>query len=361
MSADKPKRTKDDHFTALFETSTAVRPFVERWAYANMPSDLQAVIAPSIERCLARRRDGPLLRPLLTRMCYEVCGGGSWRDVLPILAAVELLNISTYQSNYCFDEKAGIATAERNNQFICSMLSFSVIPALVESSTTVTTDAKCATIALLARSNHEVYQGQFYDLNILNLDCVSDFSSADAFYNVYAKRCDLIAGSTFRACAAGAIVNGLDVPPLQALYRYLGCLGAAAQVVNDLGDYIPHVTKDYALPFSDLQLGRLTLPTFLLYQGGAPILEWRHRLRNEAHAPDVESALAAAIGDLAIEARARAFIQSRFFEDLRKALADLRRYFGDESTQAFRFAYPYIFDSRLLRYFRADRSRAWPT
>jgi geranylgeranyl pyrophosphate synthase len=286
----------------------------------------------------------------------------AWREQLPILAAVELLNISTYQSNYCFDEKAGVeTTSERNNQFICSMLTISKLTALIESCDGVQGIIKLGIASLLAQSNHEVYQGQFCDLNVLNLDRASEFLHPDAFLPMYATRCDLIAGSTFRACTAGALINGPPMKAVEALYDYFGALGAAAQAVNDLGDYIPYVTKDYAEPFSDFQLGRLTLPAFLLHQAGLPLNEWRRALRAEGTLPNVGKILTEALQDLKIEEQVRKFVQARFFPKIRASLATLESLFGPERSAPFWFAYPYIFDSRLLRYFRPDRSRSWPT
>ena len=153
------KPSKEHHFAVLSETSAAVRPIVDNWANSTMSESLRAAISPSMERCLSRRRVGPLLRPLLARMSYEMTGGTDWRDQLPILAAVELLNISTYQSNYCFDEKAGVTTTkDRNNQFICSMLTISRAMSLVESCHSFRGDAKSRIVSLVARSNDEVYQ-----------------------------------------------------------------------------------------------------------------------------------------------------------------------------------------------------------
>ena len=353
-------RTKEQHFAALVETSAAVRPVLESLAYAGMPESLRGAVGSSMEICLQRRRDGPLLRPLLARMCYEATGADAWRDQIPVLAAVELLNISTYQSNYCFDEKAGVKTArERNNQFICSMLTFSKAITLVEASPSLPGDVKAAVATLMARANHEVYQGQFFDLNVLNLDYATDFKDLNSFLPKYIVRCDLIAGSTFRMCAVGALVNNTEPEVLDALFAYLGALGSAAQMINDLGDYIPHITKDYAAPYSDFQLGRLTLPTYMLHKGGYPVAEWRECLRSERDVANVERALQCAIKELELEQQVRALVKTHYFPIIRSSLCRLQAACGAERIDPFWFAYPYIFESRLLRYFRKDADRAW--
>ncbi len=353
--------TKQQHFAALFETSEAVRPLLESVICEGTTEPLRPAIASSMEVCLERRRDGPLLRPLLARMCYEATTKANrWQDQIPVLAAVELLNISTYQSNYAFDEKAGVNTAhERNNQFICSMLTLSKAIALVEGIPSLPSDAKAAATTLLTKANHEVYQGQFCDLNDLNLDYASEFKDLDSFLPKYFARCDLIAGSTFRVCAAAALVNNPAPEVLNALFAYLGALGSAAQMVNDLGDYIPSKTKDYALPYSDLQLGRLTLPTYMFYKGGYPLAEWRECLRLERDVVDVQRRLDRAIKELELEQRVRTIVKTQFFPIIRSNLLRLEQVCGREAIAPFWFAYPYIYESRLLRYFRKDADMAW--
>nr|VFJ50476.1 MAG: Geranylgeranyl pyrophosphate synthase [Candidatus Kentron sp. FM]VFJ51177.1 MAG: Geranylgeranyl pyrophosphate synthase [Candidatus Kentron sp. FM]VFK08850.1 MAG: Geranylgeranyl pyrophosphate synthase [Candidatus Kentron sp. FM] len=353
--------TKDQHFSLLAETTAAVKPVVDVAAYADIEQPLRASILPDMERCLEIRRRGLFLRPFLARICYELTGGQDWLEQVPVMASVELLNISTYQSNYCFDEKAEVKTVlEKNNQFICSMLTASKAISMVESFAIATRAAKANMVALLARSNHEVYQGQFQDLNVLNLDGIGNFSDLDEFLPVYLSRCDLIAGSTFRACAVGAVSNNPSLEIFNTLLAYLGALGTAAQMVNDLGDFIPYPTKSYAAPFSDFLLGRLTLPTFLLKKAGLPLDEWRVRLREEKRAPSVETALAEEIHNLKIESIVRSVIKKRILPSIKFCLSTLDSNFQPEETAPFRFAYPYIFDSRMLRYFRKDAGRAWP-
>lgn len=353
------KRGKEQHFAEVRATTTAVRPILESLAFEHMPAALQDAIDASMEICLRRRRDNPLLRPHLARICYEATGGRNWREQVPIFAAVELLNISTYQSNYCFDSKAGVnSPEERNNQFICSMFTWSQALTAVTESPSLSPALKTSIVALLTRSNHQVYQGQYLDLNPLNIKNVEAFPDLDSFLPAYAQRCDLIAGSTFRACAAASLVNNPEPEILEALFAYLGAVGAAAQVINDLGDFIPYTTKDYAAPFSDLQLGRLTLPTYLLYKNRIPVAQWRDRLKSERNSPDVEAALEGAIKEFQVERQVRELVKRKYFPIIRCALSRLSA-LGEEPIAPLWFAYPYIFESRLLRYFRKDAYRAW--
>lgn len=352
--------TKDRHFSVLAETTSVVMPVVDAMAYADIDNSLRTSLSPDMERVLNRRRHSPLLRPLLVRMCYELTGGLAWREQAAIMASIELFNISTYQSNYCFDEKAGVdSVSEKNNQFICSMLTLSKVISVVESYSATPSVMKSGIATLLARSNHEVYQGQFQDLNVLHLNRISNFSDLESFLPAYLARCDLIAGSTFRACAVGAMVNDPAPEILDTLFVYLGTLGAATQVINDLGDYIPHATKGYAAPFSDFQLGRLTLPTFLLQKAGLPIDEWRANLQAGKYVESVQTELVEAIKDLKVEPIVRRVVKERLFPLIKSCLSTLEATFGPDRSAPFRFAYPFIFDSRMLRYFRKDADRAW--
>jgi len=310
-----------------------------------------------MEVCLSRRKGKPALRPLMARMCYEITGGTSWREQLPVLAAVELLNISTYQSNFCFDEKAGINSASgRNGQFICSMLTFSRSLAVLDSATELAARPKAEIASLLARSNDQVYQGQFYDLNLLTFDMIANFPTLDEFTALYLERCNLIAGSTFRACAAGAILNDPSPDILNALITYLGNLGSAAQVINDLGDYIPQVTKDYAQPYSDLNLGRLTLPAYLLHKAGLPMAQLRQTLRTEGSTSPIGMQITEAIRDLRLVPQVRTFVKEQLFPAIHSSIRMLEKHFGADRAAELRFAYPFIFESRLLRYFAQKRS-----
>lgn len=352
--------TKGRYFSLLSETTDAVIRTVDNLVYSDIDDCLRGDLSKDMEIGLGRRRKGKLLRPFLTRMCYELSGGEEWKEILRLMAAVELLNISTYQSNYCFDDKAGVSdSSEKNNQFICSMLTISKAISAVNSIDTLPDGAKVEIADILARSNHEVYLGQFMDLNILTMDRVDHFSDLEAFLSSYLARCNLIAGSTFRACATGAVATNSPRDVIESLLGYLGALGAAAQAINDLGDYIPCVTKDYAVPFSDFHLGRLTLPAYLLIQAGIPVQEWRESIENRESVKEIESGLIEAILDLNIEATVRRLVKEKFFPIIKSKLAILEGLVGPEKAAPLRFAYPYIYDSRMLRYFRKDANRAW--
>ena len=317
--------TKTHHFESLDETTALVRPVLFDAYTHSCDGTLRNELNKTYQVALKRRLDGgPLLRPHLARTCFELSGGKDWKSLLCVFAAVEALNISTYQSNYCFDRKAGVKTvAERNNQFIAAMLSLSVARNLLAREDILSLQQRDSLTALLMQANADVYTGQFIDLNTLNYSCLSDQLTPQAFTDVYLRRCDLIAGSTFRACVAGAIAGSASQNLIAALTEYLSAFGAAAQIINDLGDYIPRRTKDYAAPFSALSLGRLTLPLYLLARAGCDIDDWRYSLRRGS-VSKVADAVSEEIARNNIEEQVRMFAKIHVMPKARHSIRSSR-------------------------------------
>jgi len=296
----------------------------------------------------------------MARMCLEATSDRDWRPYAPVLASIELLNISTYQSNYCFDEKAGVSDGlSKSNQFISSMLTLCGAIALVDDCPDIAPETRGAIKSLIASVNAEVYSGQFMDLNILAFDRATDFADRNRFLTHYFRRCDLIAGSTFGACVAAAMGAGAEERVIVLLDEYLRALGAATQIINDLGDYIPFRTKDYAVPGSDLMLGRLTFPAYVMITSGLPLQEWRETAcTSRAHDGPLQNT-ERAIRELNIEGQVRQLVKLHYFPRIRRSIKLLSRALGEDKTAPLSFAYPYIYDSRLLRYFRDDNERTW--
>ena len=76
-----------------------------------------------------RRFEKPVwLRPYVMAHIYEFFSGQSYHKVLPAVAAAEVFNISTYQSNIIFDDKIQRKTNLDNvNQIISAFISLNVI------------------------------------------------------------------------------------------------------------------------------------------------------------------------------------------------------------------------------------------
>src|SRR3989344_8560698 len=68
---------------------------------------------------LPKKRIGhPRLRDFSIRLGYELANGKNWKDIIPVCAAYELENCSSYVINWIFDEKGGIKTKQEINNLI---------------------------------------------------------------------------------------------------------------------------------------------------------------------------------------------------------------------------------------------------
>lgn len=340
---------KDKYFNQLRETSAKVWPFIERQAHAVSPV-IEEEIETDVERYLSLRRGKPLLRPQLGRLCLEMTPDLKWEEYLPLLAAIELVNISSYQSNFCFDGKGGIySRSDINNQFICSMITFS--GALKLAGSFELDDNFRHVVQLFTESNQQIYEGQFCDLNILSIDNIDKFSSEEEFITTYIERCRLIGGSTFRACGA-VLASYFNNKKIKFhLMSYLGAMGTAGQIINDLADFIPVETRCYAAPLADLKLGRLTLPVYLLHKEGYPVREWRESLIKQGDDSSCCQLIQKALLKLDIEKATRSLIRARIFPDVKKGIRGLSYVFSKPSVEPLRFAFHFVYESKLLTYF----------
>lgn len=349
---------KDQYFKQLRETSAKVWPLIEQQAHA-VSSTIKKEIEVDVERYLSLRRGKPLMRPQLGRLCLEMIPDLKWEEYLPILAAIELVNISSYQSNFCFDGKGGVySRSDINNQFICSMITFS--GALELAGSLESDDNFRHVVRLFTESNQQIYEGQFCDLNILSINNIDKFSSEEKFLTTYIERCRLIGGSTFRACGA-VLANHFDNAKVEFhLMSYLEALGTAGQMINDLADFIPVETRCYAAPLADLKLGRLTLPVYLLHKEGYPVRKWRESLMKQGDGSSCCQLIQNALLDLDIEKATRSLIRTRIFPDVKKAIRGLSHVFSKPSVEPLRFAFHFVYESKLLTYFNKGlREKQW--
>jgi geranylgeranyl pyrophosphate synthase len=214
---------------------------------------------------------GLFLRPLLIRLAYEAAGGNNWKDIVPIYAAYELLNISTYQANLSFDKKRGVTTAsEINNQFISSMITRELAQKLVYEKLHDSLYLG-RILGSINKINLHIYKGQFYDLNVLHKDNWEGFKTMHEYMEVYNKKCLYLSGIFFQECAyIGAILgeNRNNVAaPLCNFGRYFGI---GLHIVNDISNFIPtynFIGEDKDV-YADLKNNRLTLPVYYLLRYG---------------------------------------------------------------------------------------------
>lgn len=340
---------KDHYFEQLRETTDRVWPLIERQVLAVSPI-VKEEIAVNMERYVSLRRGKPLLRPQLGRLCIGITPDLKWEEYLPLLAAIELVNISSYQSNFCFDGKGSVYShSDKNNQFICSMITFS--GALKLSGSLKFNDNFRHIVHTLAESNQQIYEGQFCDLNILSIDNIDNFSSKEEFLTAYIERCRLIGGSTFRACGTVLASYFNNEKVKYHLMTYLEAIGTAGQMINDLADFIPIETRCYAAPLADLKLGRLTYPVYLLHHAGYPVREWRELILNDQNVPSCCQSIQNALLALDIEKEVRSLIRIRIFPNVKKSIRGLSYVFSKKSVESLRFAFHFVYESKLLTYF----------
>ncbi len=348
--------TKKKHFQRLRETSEIVWPVIEKVVSNLLTQKKCQALRPHMEVFLQKRRGQLLLRPYLCRMAYDLAGGKNWHKKTNIFAATELLNISTYQSNLCFDNKYQWETERDSaNQYISSMISLSLAIRLIESQPGVDHNAKNAAISLLTEVNGDVYLGQFIDLNQLTLRNVNNFIKAGErrFLNDYLWRCRLIGGSMFMVTCIGALIADPEWTPLPILQKYLSALGVAGQILNDLADYIPNANRPYASQYGDVRMGRLTYPTFLLAMSEHPAIYQQTHIQNI----DIHLLSSATEWLLRNNAghRIHCLLKTECWETIRKSIRDIATQTTDDAVTPLLFARHYVFDSRMLSFFMPQK------
>lgn len=343
--------SKEEHFARVRETTAVVWPSIELIIHDFLSKHNAKDIEIHLEVFLQKRRGRPLLRPYLARLAYEAVGGEFWDRMGSLFAAVELLNISTYQSNMCFDKKyEGWSGTNANNQFISSMLTLSLAINAVIAQQSISETSKLAAIQSLSQANSEVYLGQFIDLNTLSVNNVDHYLSSDpAFFEAdYLKRCRLIGASMFRIACIGAYAVAQHPKQEIDLIRYFEALGIAGQVINDLADYIPDANRPYASQYDDLRMGRLTFPTYILARNKHPAItmDWNcNDIQNHLESATREL-ISIDIGNICLE-----LLKRECWKPMRNALVALSSSVPTMSLQPFTFGRYFIFESRMLSYF----------
>lgn len=237
-----------------------------------------------------RRFEKPVwLRPYVMAHIYEFFSGQSYHKVLPAVAAAEVFNISTYQSNIIFDDKIQRKTNLDNvNQIISAFISLNIASKMLTKCDT-DSDSKLYCVEKLQSCNQQVYAGQYIDLNVLiasNAGHVLELSLPN-YLELYRQRCDLIGGTTVANCAAWALrlsgsVDIKQCDDIENLFRHWGMI---MQMINDLSDFAVFIDKKQYVRYTDVNEGKITLPFFLILQKlkqqkeGADMLNMVNRIR----------------------------------------------------------------------------------
>jgi len=244
----------DEYFQKQKETSSAVDTLIKRYI-----ADLEDTTA----QLPAKRIGHPRLRDMSTRLGYELQGGRNWSEIVPIAAAFEFENCSSYVINWIFDEKGGKKSKEEVNNLIVAGMR------LRELADKVLRDSNLEKlVSCIHDINFNGYDGQFRDLNMLKVQNMNRYPTDEEFFKAYEERCRLLSGIFHGHClSSGSHILGA---PSQKLYAIGERFGRALQASNDIGDFaIPSkgqetLEKPYNDQFSDFKQGKLTLPTYLL-------------------------------------------------------------------------------------------------
>ncbi|MFA5382830.1 MAG: polyprenyl synthetase family protein [Candidatus Micrarchaeia archaeon] len=178
----------------------------------------------------------PTLRPFLVRLGYEITGGKDYLDILPIMAAVELLNMSTYVIDDIFDncplrqgKKAVHEKYGEANAVITGMLLREIAEENLHSVTIPENKLK-QILKLFVETHKTIYIGQYLDLDINNKKITEE---------EYIKRSYLITGAFIKNCLLlGMYVNTVDDNTFSAIETFGKNYGIALQIRNDLMDFI---------------------------------------------------------------------------------------------------------------------------
>lgn len=257
-----------EYFRFVKETSQIVAPIIRN--YLKPYEEADSELYKNILFFSKIRFSKPLQKPALLRLSYELCGGNKFESIAPIAAAIELLNISSYQANSAFDNKLGILNkAQKDSQFIASMISRELSQKIINDLQFIDNNITNEIFNSISIINNNVYLAQHFDLNILITDNLEKYLKNEKTYlNDYFKRCYLGSGIfNGQICKIGALLANADNDQKKSLISFGENFGTALQILNDIGDFIPSgfdkkINRDFQDQLSDIKNGRLTLPLY---------------------------------------------------------------------------------------------------
>lgn len=262
---------KSLYFSLMRETSDLVYPLLlaKLDDIRDIDNDLQTILRYIINK---RNNQHLLLKPYLLRLTYELCGGTDWTKTIPVSAAFELLNISSYQANSSFDNKHNVLSSrQKNSQFIAAMVTRE---ACLELLALAIADFGAETINAIANDlsicNKHIYIAQHFDLNVLTVHNLPRYTDASIYMTDYTKRCLHGSGIFSGLCAhTGGFLAKASGEALSAVKIFGEEFGTGLHVMNDLADFVPPGTgfigHNFKDQFSDLKNGRLTLGCYQLF------------------------------------------------------------------------------------------------
>jgi geranylgeranyl pyrophosphate synthase len=252
--------SKSEHFERLKETTKIVRRrLIDKLDTGE--SDFLKSEPVWAERVLS---DSTLfLRPLIVRNVYEACGGDIQDANIDMLASVEALNISTYQTDFIFDSSS-LDRADLGRQIVSSYdTTFRGISFILNHSESPKKNSKIADIFI--EKMNEVYRGQWLDTRVfpykhegkslLNME-------REKYLSVYRKRCGYLDGSQFGLCFVLGYLMKESSPKVgtklyENLFKIGFHFGVCIQALNDMESLVSDDQSD------DLKFGIVTYPIYL--------------------------------------------------------------------------------------------------
>lgn len=202
-----------------------------------------------------------LLRPFIFKAFLDIYNI-NWEEHIEIAAIIEIVNISTYQSNLAFDSKDGFNNQKtKSNQYIASIFSKIKIIEKAFNIKKYTHLQQQSFIEILLLAYEKIYYGQYIDINELSFRNLSLINSDKLFNEIYQKRCALIGSSLIEMIVSivSVITNKKEDDSFPILQSFAYNFGLAGQVVNDLGDMVGD-GKSYTNKYSDIFNEKLTFP-----------------------------------------------------------------------------------------------------
>lgn len=259
-----------DYLHDMRESSTLVarriKDTIERQiSDLHLQEDMERELRRAMSLIISKRLNSSLQKPYIYLLCVGILGSEVDERDYDSAAAIELLNIATYQENTAIDSKfRTLSPLQKSRQYICAAMTREWASSLLESSVSSTPYNSPDVTDLVGIVYVMVNTGQILDLN-LTVGALA--LSEDEYVKRYLRRCELLSGVfNSKIAAIAALTHGKDDNP--DLEAGLKAFGVGLQITNDFGDNIVFTTngfvkRAYQSPFSDLRNGRITYPLYI--------------------------------------------------------------------------------------------------
>jgi len=234
-----------------------------------------------LESLLKKRLKFPQLRPVISRLSYEIVGGKNWKRITPILAAMEIHNMYLYFHNWIFDNKNSIWSGDLrevrkkiNDAIIAAATTREIYSDAIDK-INISPGQKLEIEKAFRKSVKETYYGQFLDVN-LTINRFNEFKSEKDFLKLYELKSKIQSGSFYSLSGyIGAILGGASKKQREAIKEICKLFGTGLHISNDLGDFAPPKKtkstfgKVYQDQLADIRENRLTFPVFSVLKNGS--------------------------------------------------------------------------------------------